>query len=97
MGGLCPIPQPLVIAFSAWFWVHYNGIAVFNTNGIIQPPDRADTAPKVSEFSVTVRIDRVPDDVIIDIRFVNMGTATLRWNCIIVVIRLATRLYSSCI
>ena len=56
------------------FWVLYNGIAVLNADGIIEPPDRAGAAPKVSEFPVTVQIDRVPDDVIMDMGFVDMGT-----------------------
>ena len=56
MGGLCPVPQPFVVAFSMRFWVLYNGIAVLNADGIIQPPDRAGTAPEVSEFPVTVQI-----------------------------------------
>ena len=55
------------------FWVLYNGIAVLNADGIIQPPDRAGAAPKVSEFPVAVQIDRVPDDVIMDMGFVDMG------------------------
>ena len=66
MGGLCPIPQPFVVAFSMRFWVLYNGIAVLNADGIIEPPDRAGAAPEVSEFPVTVQIDRVPDDVVMD-------------------------------
>ena len=74
MGGLRLIPQPLVIAFSMRFWVLYNGIAVLNTDGIVEPPDRAGTAPKVSEFPVTVQIDRVPDDVVMDMGLVDMGT-----------------------
>ena len=55
------------------FWVLYNGIAVLNTDGIIQPPDRAGAAPEVSEFPVTVQIDCVPDDVIMDMGLVDMG------------------------
>ena len=73
MGGLRLIPQPLVIAFSMRFWVLYNGIAVLNADGIIQPPDRAGAAPEVSEFPVTVHIDCVPDDVVMDMGFVDMG------------------------
>ena len=46
MGGLRLITQPLVIAFSMRFWVLYNGIAVLNTDGIVEPPDRVGTAPK---------------------------------------------------
>ena len=48
------------------FWVLYNGIAVLNADSIVEPPDRAGAAPKVSEFPVTVQIDRVPDDVVMD-------------------------------
>ena len=55
------------------FWVLYNGIAVLNADGIVEPPDCAGAAPKVSEFPVTVHIDRVPDDVIMDMGFVDMG------------------------
>ena len=73
MGGLCPIPQPFVVAFSMRFWVLYNGIAVLNADGIVEPPDRTGTAPKVSEFPVTVQIDRVPDDVVMDMGLVDMG------------------------
>ena len=73
MGGLCPVPQPFVVAFSMRFWVLYNGIAILNADGIIQPPDRAGAAPEVSEFPVTVQIDRVPDDVVMDMGFVDMG------------------------
>ena len=73
MGGLRLIPQPFVVAFSMRFWVLYNGIAILNADGIVEPPDRAGTAPKVSEFPVTVQIDRVPDDVVMDMGFVDMG------------------------
>ena len=62
-----------VVAFSMRFWVLYNGIAILNADGIVEPPDRAGTAPKVSEFPVTVQIDRVPDDVVMDMGFVDMG------------------------
>ena len=55
------------------FWVLYNGIAVLNADSIVEPPDRAGAAPKVSEFPVTVQIDRVPDDVVMDMGLVDMG------------------------
>ena len=35
--------------------------------------DRAGAAPKVSEFPVTVQIDCVPDDVVMDMGLVDMG------------------------
>ena len=42
-------------------------------DGIVEPPDCAGAAPKVTELPVTVQIDRVPDDVIMDMGFVDMG------------------------
>ena len=77
MGGLCPVLQPLVIAFPMRFWVLYNGIAVFNADGIIVPPDRAGAAPEVSEFPVAVHIDCVPDDVIMDMGADHKGMIAL--------------------
>ena len=62
MGGLCPVPQPFVVAFSMRLWIRYNGIAILNADGIIDPPDCAGAATKVSEFPVAVHIDRVPKD-----------------------------------
>ena len=73
MGGLRLIPQPFVVAFSMRFWVLYNGIAVLNADSIVEPPDRVGAAPEVSEFPVTVQIDRVPDDVVMDMGLVDMG------------------------
>ena len=70
MGGLGLIAQPLVVAFSVGFWVLHNGQSVLDTDGIAQAPDGSGAAPKVAEFSVTICIDRRPDDVIMNVRFV---------------------------
>ena len=73
MGGLGLITQPFVVAFSVGFRVLHNGQSVLDTDGIAQAPDGSGAAPKVAEFSVTIRIDRRPDDVIMDVRFVYVG------------------------
>ena len=70
MGGLGLIAQPLVIAFSVGLGILHNGQSVLNADGIAQAPDGSGAAPKVAEFTVTIRIDRRPDDVIMNVRFV---------------------------
>ena len=70
MGWLGLFAQPLVVAFSVGFRVLHNGQSVLNANGVAQAPDSPGAAPKVAEFSVTIRIDRRPDDVIMNVRFV---------------------------
>ena len=74
MGGIGLFAQPLVVAFSVGFRVLHNGQSVLDTDGITQAPDGSGAAPKVAEFSVTIRIDRRPDDVIMDVRFVYVST-----------------------
>ena len=44
-------------------------------------PDRAGAAPKVSEFPVTVQIDCVPDDVVMDMGLVDIND---RWKVLII-------------
>ena len=73
MGGLGLFAQPLVVAFSVGVWVLHNGQSVLDTDGIAQAPDGSGAAPKVAEFSVTICIDRRPDDVIMNVRFVYVG------------------------
>ena len=74
MRRLCLIAQPLVISFSMRLWIFHNGQSVFNADGITQPANSLSAAPKVPKFPVTVQIDRRPDNVIMDVRFINMGT-----------------------
>ena len=74
MRSLGLIAQPLVIAFSMRLWIFHNGQSFFNADGIAQSADSFCAAPKVPKFPVTVQIDRRPDNVIMDVRFINMGT-----------------------
>ena len=73
MGGLGLIAQPFVIALSVKFRILHNGQSILDTDGIAQAPDGSGAAPKVAEFSVTICIDRRPDDVIMNVRFVYVG------------------------
>ena len=52
----------------------HNGQSVLNADGVVQAPDSLCAAPKVAELPVALHIDRRPDDVIMDMRFVDMGT-----------------------
>jgi len=73
MGGIGLFAQPLVVAFSVGFRVLHNGQSVLDTDGIAQASDGSGAAPKVAELSVTICIDRRPDDVIMNVRFVYVG------------------------
>ena len=74
MGGLGLIAQPFVIALSMGLWIFDNGQTVLNADGIAQMPDCLCTAPEVSELSVTIQVDGTPNDVIMDMGFVDVGT-----------------------
>ena len=54
-------------------WSFHDGIAVLNADCIIEPPHRFGASPKISEFSGVVQRGGVPDDVIMDVGFVNVG------------------------
>lgn len=73
MGGLRLVPQPLVVAFSVGLWVFDNGQPVLNAESIAQMPDGFCAAPKVAELPVTVQIDRTPNNMIMDMGFVDVG------------------------
>ncbi len=73
MRGLCLIAQPFVVAFAVELRILHNGQSVLNADGIAQATDGSGAAPKVAEFSVTIRVDRRPDDVIMNVRLVDVG------------------------
>ena len=74
MGGLRLIAQPLVVTFAVGLWVFDNGQSVLNADGVAQSTDGFCTAPKVAELPVTVQVDRTPNDMIMDMGLVNVGT-----------------------
>ena len=74
MGGLRLIAQPLVVTFAVGSWVFDNGQSVLNADGVAQMPDSFCAAPKITELPVTVQVDRTPNDMIMDMGLVNVGT-----------------------
>ena len=74
MGRFRLVPQPLIVAFPVWLWVLDNGQSVFNADGVAQTPDSFGAAPKVAELPVTVQIDSTPNNVIMDMGLINVGT-----------------------
>ena len=54
-------------------WIGNDGISVLNTDGIIEPADRSAAAPEVTELPVCVQGSGVPNDMIVDVGFVNMS------------------------
>ena len=73
MGGLFLVAQPLVVAFAVRLRVLHDGQAVFNAQGIVKPPHRPGAPPKVAEFPLAVQRRGVPNDMIMDMRFINVG------------------------
>ncbi len=74
MGWFRLVSQPLVVAFPVGLWVLDNGQPVLNAEGIAQMPDCFCAAPKVAELPVTVQVDRTPNDMIMDMGLVDVGT-----------------------
>ena len=62
-----------VFALAPGLRVLHNGEAVFQTQPVREPPESKAGAPEVSEFSVTVQIDRTPNNVIMHMGFVNVS------------------------
>ena len=73
MGRFRLVAQPLVVALSVGLGILYNGQPVLNANGVAQTPDSFRAAPKVAELPVTVQIDRTPNDMIMDMGFVDVS------------------------
>ena len=72
--GLGGIAQPLVVALAVGLGVLHDGVAVLNADGIAQPPHRPGAAQKIAELAVAVQVDRIPNDVVMDVRLVDVGT-----------------------
>ena len=56
-----------------WLWILNYGPPILDADCVAQAPDGLCAAPEVSELSVTVQIYGTPNDVIMDMRFINMG------------------------
>ena len=66
-------PQPLVVGLAMALGILYNGVSVFDADGVIEPPHRPPRTEEVPKFPVMVQGGGVPDDVIMDVGFVHMG------------------------
>lgn len=73
VGGLRRIAQPLVVALAAPLGCLYNGVAVLDADGVAQTVDGAGAAPKVAELAVTLQRSGVPYNMVVDVRFVDVG------------------------
>ena len=73
MGGFCLVAQPLAIALSMRFWVLHDGVSVLDADGIVEPPHGPGAAPEVSELPVTVQVDGIPDDAVMDMGLVDVS------------------------
>ena len=67
-------PQPLVVAFAPALRILYDGVAVLNTDCVTQPPDRPRRTKKIPELPAVIQADRIPDDVVMDVRLVDVCT-----------------------
>lgn len=74
MGWLLFIAQPLVIGFAFALGIFNDGISVFNSDGVIEPPYGFGTAPKVPEFPGLIQGGGVPNYVVMYMGFVYMST-----------------------
>ena len=73
VGGLLFVAQPLVVALAVALRILHDGAAVLDADGIVEPPHGAAAAPKVSEFSGLAERGGVPNHMIVNMGFVNMG------------------------
>ena len=74
MGELLLVAKPLVVGFTAvFFGISDNGISVLNTDGIVQSADRSAATPEVAELPFCIQGSGVPNDMIMDVGFINMS------------------------
>ena len=55
------------------FWICNNGIAILNADRVAEPVQRSGRSPEVSELPITFQIDRVKDDMIMDMLLICVG------------------------
>ena len=51
----------------------HDGVAVLDADGVAQTVDGAGATPKVAELAVTLQRGGVPDNMVVDVSFVNVG------------------------
>ena len=68
------VPQPLAVALSVGLGIFHDGQTVFHTDGVAEPPDGAGAVPEVSECPAAAQTYSAPNDMIVDVGFVDMGS-----------------------
>ena len=56
-----------------FLWIGNDGIPVLNTDGIIESADRSAAAPEVTELPVCIQGSGIPNDMVMDVSFINMS------------------------
>ena len=65
--------QPFVVALAPALGIGHNRVSVFDANGIVQPPYRPPGPEEVPEFSGAVQSGGIPNDVVMNMCFVDVG------------------------
>ncbi len=73
MGGFLFVAQPLVVALAVALRILHDGVTVLNADGVVEPPHGAAAASKVSEFPSLTERGEVPNHMIVNMGFVDMG------------------------
>ena len=72
VGRLLLISQPFIIRLAFDFWILHDGVTVLDADGIIQSADCSGAAPEVSELSGFIQGGGVPDNMVMNMGFVNV-------------------------
>ena len=72
--GLCIATQPFVVALAVRLWILNHRQPVLHTDKIAELPDSFGAAPEVAKFPRAVQRSGVPNNVIMDMLFVGVGT-----------------------
>ena len=72
MGGLLFLSQPFIVGLTFAFGILHDGVAVLDADGITESADRSGTAPEVTELFGFIQSGGVPDNMIMNMGFVNV-------------------------
>ena len=67
MGKPGHIALPLIITLSLELWNLYDGVSVFDADGVIQPPQSLPTAAKIPELFFVIQGDGIDDYMVVDV------------------------------
>ena len=74
VGGLCVVAQPLAVVIFPALGRCDDGQPVLGADGVAEPRDGPAGAEKIAELVLAVQRGGVPDDVIVNVLFVGMGS-----------------------